>query len=622
MGANRLMKSFRLVAYILLTLIGFTASYAPASAQSELIETIGILEDKTAKATLEDIAHQSFILSNRSANLGYSSSAYWIKMRIAPPPEGGSVLLLVNPQMLEDIQLFAPNPSIPANPEMQVNGTAYENIDRSAGLTPRTYVLSPPTSGADYFLRIASTGSISLKISAQSAEDAMRTVNFVHFPQFIYLTFMTLLLAWALRAFMVFKEPMFLIFLPLLSLWIIHNLFSFGYLPAILSGVDAGLLDFTFRCIALALSLTLFLFHRALLGPFQPSNRAKLLIDSQLIIIALLIFAFMFIDENTALKINAYLIAISPITFFIAAMTATRNTIIGLRSIKIFYAILSCVNALWVAQLIGIDIYISRSHSGALIYGVITSILIFLILAKYSLESSRILEADRARLAELRNNEVIEVEKRKSLVDFIDTLSHETKNALSTISMTISAENIDADRKRRILRAISGLNSVIERCDQSIQIDNIDENLKIKRCNVADILDNAYEDQLQRHRISINVDSEPTILADPIFLRIIFSNLLENALKYSPADSKISATLDVIHGNAVLIFKNKRGDAGMPDPKKVFQRHYRSEGAQSIAGSGLGLYICARLVDAQNGTLDYLPKEDCINFVVRFPCEI
>jgi signal transduction histidine kinase len=613
--------SFRLVSWILLTLFNLTASYAPASAQVELIEAVGILEDETTTATLEDIATQRFTPSMRSENLGYSDSVFWIKLRIVPPAEGGSVMLLTNPQMIENIQLFAPNTLGSSHSEIQANGNSYETIDQSIGLTPRTYVLFPQTSGTDYFLRIASSGSISLKLSAQSPEDAMRTVNSAHFLQFIYLTFMTLLLAWALKTYIAHKEPKLLIFLPLLSLWIIHNLFSFGYLSVILPGVNGDILNMTFRCIVLSSSFVLFLFHKALLTPFQPSNLAKKLIDTQPIITASLIFIFIFVDKNTAIKANAYFLAISPVTFLIAAMTANRNAFIELNSIRIFYAIQSCINVFWVAQLIGIDIHASNSHSGALIYGIMTLTLIFLILAKYSMKLSRNLEADKARLEALRNKEVIESEKRKSLADFIDTLSHETKNALSVISMSVAAATIDTDRKTRILRAISGLNSVIDRCDQSIQADNIDQNLKMQTCSISNVLFDVANDQIERHRISIHKESEVTILADPVFLRIIFSNLLENALKYSPSDSIISVELNVIQGDAVIAFKNKKGGAGMPDPRKVFLRHYRGERAKSQAGSGLGLYICARLVHAQNGTLEYLPEENCIKFVVSFPCE-
>jgi signal transduction histidine kinase len=114
--------------------------------------------------------------------------------------------------------------------------------------------------------------------------------------------------------------------------------------------------------------------------------------------------------------------------------------------------------------------------------------------------------------------------------------------------------------------------------------------------------------------------SQPTVRGDPVFLGVILSNLLENALKYSPAGSKVTVTLDARQGEAILVFENEQGDAGMPNPEMVFKRHYRSDGAQGVAGSGLGLYICASLVRAQNGNISYKPKENRIRFIVSFPC--
>jgi signal transduction histidine kinase len=543
-------------------------------------------------------------------------------MRILPPADGGSVILLVNPQMLDDVLLFAPMPMSQAAPEMQANDASYEIMDRSMGLTPRTYILSPPMSGADYFLRIASAGSISLNVSAQSADDAMRTVNLVHFVQFIYVSFMILLLVWALRGFMLFKEPVLLIFLPLISLWIVHNLFSFGYLSVILSSYDAEKLGFIFRCIALILSLIVFLFHRTLLNLFQLSNRAKLLINSHLLAILMLTVIFIFYDKNIALKANAYLIAISPITFFIAAATARHDAFIRLNIVKIFYLLLSFFNVFWAAQLLGFNTEFIGSYNGVLAYGVVTSFLIFLILSKYNSEAARVVIANREKLDKLHQAELIEFEKRNSMIGFIDMLTHETKNALSVISMTVSAANLGEDRQNRIHRAISGLNKVIERCDQSVRLYNIDEQLKIQKCQVSDILNEIYADQIEKSRVTINMISQPTVLGDPVFLGVILSNLLENALKYSPAGSKVTVTLDARQGEGILVFENERGSAGMPNSEMVFKRHYRSEGAQGVAGSGLGLYICASLVRAQNGNISYRPKENRIRFIVSFPCAI
>lgn len=55
----------------------------------------------------------------------------------------------------------------------------------------------------------------------------------------------------------------------------------------------------------------------------------------------MLILTFVLYDKNIALKANAYLIAISPITFFIAAATARRDAFIRLNIVKIFYLLLS-----------------------------------------------------------------------------------------------------------------------------------------------------------------------------------------------------------------------------------------------------------------------------------------
>lgn len=622
MANSKILRCHRFMACLLVSIFTLVASSPPVSAQVELIEAVELLEDTSASAHLQEVFTENFLPSNRSINLGYRTSAYWIKMRILPSPDGGSVILLVNPQMLDDVLLFEPRPISRTVPEMQVNGAPYQIKDRSIGLAPRTYILSPPVLGADYFLRIASAGSISLNVSAQSADDAMRSVNSVHLAQFIYLSLMILLLAWALRAFMLFKEPVLLIFLPLLSLWIVHNLFSFGYLSVIFSSHDTKILGFLFRCVALILSLIVFLFHRALLTPFEPSNRANLLVNSQVLAIFVLTLIFTIYDKNIALEANAYLIAISPVTFLIAAATAKRDAFIRLNAIKMFYVTLSFLNIFWAAQLLGFNIDLAGPYNGALVYGVATSILIFFILARYNLEAVRATKTNRERLDKLRQAELIEFEKRESLIGFIDMLTHETKNALSVISMTVSAANLGEDRQKRIHRAVSGLNKVIERCDQSVRLYNVDEQLKIQKCKLSDILNETNTHQIEKPRITMNIISQPTVLGDPVFLGVIFSNLIENALKYSPAGTKVTVTLDARQEEAIFVVENEQGDAGMPDPEMVFKRHYRSEGAQGVAGSGLGLYICASLIHAQNGNIVYKPKENRIRFIVSFPCAI
>jgi signal transduction histidine kinase len=303
-------------------------------------------------------------------------------------------------------------------------------------------------------------------------------------------------------------------------------------------------------------------------------------------------------------------------------MTACRDAFVGLKTVKVFYVIICFLNVFWAMKLLGLNIDLIESFDGPMSYGMTTSFLIFIIMAKYSLEAYRSQKRNKNMISEFQQKGIIEIEKRKSMMTLIDMLAHETKNALSVISMTVSATDLGAERKNRIYRAISSLNSVIERCDQSVRLHNIDEKLKIQKCELSQIINNIIEDQIEKFRITVDKIAQPTVLADPVFLNVILHNLLENALKYSPAGSKVTITLDEQQGEAILTFENEQGKSGMPDPELVFQRHYRNERAQGISGSGLGLYICTRLAHAQNGNISYKPTENHIRFIVKFPCAI
>ena len=86
---------------------------------------------------------------------------------------------------------------------------------------------------------------------------------------------------------------------------------------------------------------------------------------------------------------------------------------------------------------------------------------------------------------------------------------------------------------------------------------------------------------------------------------VAMRNLLENALKYSPA----GAVVDVgLHDDedAVKIWVADRGP-GIPDPEKprVFEQFYRVQraGAEVVRGTGLGLYIVRMLSEAQGGSI-------------------
>ncbi len=97
----------------------------------------------------------------------------------------------------------------------------------------------------------------------------------------------------------------------------------------------------------------------------------------------------------------------------------------------------------------------------------------------------------------------------------------------------------------------------------------------------------------------------PTVMVEPQLMEQVFSNLFENAVKYSPKGGKITISGKRIK-NTVSVTVADEG-IGIPpaDMDHLFERFYRGEKGKSskIQGTGLGLYICKSIVEAHGGRL-------------------
>ena len=85
----------------------------------------------------------------------------------------------------------------------------------------------------------------------------------------------------------------------------------------------------------------------------------------------------------------------------------------------------------------------------------------------------------------------------------------------------------------------------------------------------------------------------------------IILNLLENAVKYSEADSTVTLTLKKNQNTIILSVKDEGAGISDEDKSMIFQKFYRAgnEETRSTKGTGLGLYIVNYLVEQHNGTI-------------------
>jgi len=96
----------------------------------------------------------------------------------------------------------------------------------------------------------------------------------------------------------------------------------------------------------------------------------------------------------------------------------------------------------------------------------------------------------------------------------------------------------------------------------------------------------------------------PPVAADPERLHQILDNLMDNAVKYAPEGSTVSASARLAGGSVEAVVTNPAGPHP-PDPDRMFERFYRADPSRSAAagGVGLGLAISRELASAMSGRL-------------------
>lgn len=106
-------------------------------------------------------------------------------------------------------------------------------------------------------------------------------------------------------------------------------------------------------------------------------------------------------------------------------------------------------------------------------------------------------------------------------------------------------------------------------------------------------------------------------------LRQVVSNLLANAVKFSPENSTV--TLSAHEKDDILVIEVMDEGIGIPieDQKHIFEDFFRGSNTADVGGSGLGLSIAKKIVDAHDGTIEvespYLPDKPGTKFTVKIP---
>jgi K+-sensing histidine kinase KdpD len=250
--------------------------------------------------------------------------------------------------------------------------------------------------------------------------------------------------------------------------------------------------------------------------------------------------------------------------------------------------------------------------------------------AAVAIGNARLFEQERMSVARLQ-----ELDRLKS--DFVATVSHELKTPLTAIIGSAQTLNRRRDRMNpeqqatllaMIERQGNRLLRLVEDVLTTAKIENRLPTLQRDLIELDEVAKTAVEDLSHTdigldRKMEVKCESEHAyIWGDLGAVQQIFANLIENALKYSDRDDKVTVSIKELP-SAMLIEVQDEGQ-GMSNEQiqTIFDRFHQLDSSMTRdrGGFGLGLYIVKNLIAAHNGAIDVesTPGEGSL-FRVRLP---
>lgn len=227
-------------------------------------------------------------------------------------------------------------------------------------------------------------------------------------------------------------------------------------------------------------------------------------------------------------------------------------------------------------------------------------------------------EEDNARLYEELQRTTEALQRANAVKsEFLGLISHELRSPISTVVgnglLLLNRGHLidEADRRQALLDIVAEadrLHRVIENLLLLVRVE-AGQKLDVEPVNLSRIIHEAVEGFYRRHSgREVHVEDRgdaPIALGEPTLVTLIIDNLISNANKYSPEGAPIEVHLGA---NADGLPEVRVRDYGIGldevDIETLFVPFYRSSRAKTQAkGVGLGLAVCKRVVEAQDGRI-------------------
>lgn len=571
------------------------------------ILSVGVLEDPGAALTIDDVTQgslaESFVPMGDTLARGYTTAAFWVMVEVEPHKE--RQYLRVRPPYLDHVTLYRQDC---ANPTFWL---AFENGDRVPMSQRRVwgvsllFALPPGESAQTVYLRLQTQSSSLMNIDVLTLAEFQQQEFYTMLLQLLLIAVMLGILIWATLDYVVNRQRIVGVFLLVQIAQMGYVLAIGGYLPMLFTA--ASLADqMTSLLVVLTVSITL-IFHRLLLVEFEPNRWALGVLNVMIALSAVSLVAVVAGEMQFGLSLASSMVLLLIPMLLWLSFSAKRNQLPGLIALRLTYTALAGVLFFVMAPIFGIwvsfDLYFWATTTQGLLTGFIMAAFLF----RRSMAIQRQFVDDQLQLVRVQQKLLSEQQRVADQRQFLDMLAHELKTPLGVIQLTIDSVQMSGAQQRRLHRSLDTMSAVIDRCRLSLELDEGRLTAKLESIDIAAVVQDLVLTSKDPGRIVFKQEGSNRTSTDQQLFLVILHNLLDNAIKYSPADTQVLVITRACEQNGqpgicVTVY-NMVTRRPVADPETLFDKYFRGINATGLTGSGLGLHLSRGLATIINGHL-------------------
>ena len=201
--------------------------------------------------------------------------------------------------------------------------------------------------------------------------------------------------------------------------------------------------------------------------------------------------------------------------------------------------------------------------------------------------------------------------------DFVSNISHELRTPLASLKALVDTLRDGAldDRPAAehfldsIETEVDALTQMVQELLELARIESGQVPVRLRPAALADLINPPVErlsSQAERAGVNLTVSLAPDlpmVLADPERVQQVITNLVHNAIKFTPEKGSITITAETATREVIVEVSDTGVGIAPKDLPRVFERFFKADRARSAGGTGLGLAIARHIVQAHGGRI-------------------